>query len=225
MMGNAGALPIPTASKAAADSSFCGSYQEIGTVPHPVRNPFRSSWRAIRLSRFASTKNPGLWTTALRRCLAARPGDVLVVRWVDRLGRNYRDVCDTIRELMRRGVVIKTVINGMVFDGSETDPVRQAVRDALIGFMAALSQAQAEATKIAQRAGIEHAAAHGSKRGGPAYLGRKPSFTRAQLEMVCDRLGTDGIAAIARDAGLSRQTVYRVQADRAGADAAGSLGA
>jgi putative DNA-invertase from lambdoid prophage Rac len=47
-----------------------------------------------------------------------RRGDVLVVRWVDRLGRNYTDVVDTIREFMRRGVIIKTVINGMVFDGS-----------------------------------------------------------------------------------------------------------
>src|ERR1700748_3281029 len=44
-----------------------------------------------------------------------RAGDVLVVRWVDRLGRNYDDVCETIREFMRRGVVIKTVINGMTF--------------------------------------------------------------------------------------------------------------
>lgn len=45
-----------------------------------------------------------------------RAGDTLVVRWVDRLGRNYADVCDTIREFMRRGVVIKTVINGMTFE-------------------------------------------------------------------------------------------------------------
>jgi hypothetical protein len=30
-------------------------------------------------------------------------GDTLVVRWVDRLGPNYRDVCDTIREFMQRG--------------------------------------------------------------------------------------------------------------------------
>ena len=42
-----------------------------------------------------------------------RNGDTLVVRWVDRLGRNYQDVCDTIREFMRRGVVIRTVINNM----------------------------------------------------------------------------------------------------------------
>src|SRR5262249_32676450 len=39
-----------------------------------------------------------------------RSGDTLVVRWVDRLGRNYIDVVDTIRDFMRRGVIIRTVI-------------------------------------------------------------------------------------------------------------------
>ena len=58
-----------------------------------------------------------------------RAGDTLVVRWVDRLGRNYTDVVDTIRKFMRRGVIIKTVINGMTFDGSTADPMQQAVRE------------------------------------------------------------------------------------------------
>ena len=31
-----------------------------------------------------------------------RAGDTLVVRWVDRLGRNYADVSDTIREFIIR---------------------------------------------------------------------------------------------------------------------------
>ena len=44
---------------------------------------------------------------------------------------------------MRRGVVIKTVINGMTFNGATKDPVQKAVRDALIAFMAATAQAQA----------------------------------------------------------------------------------
>ena len=66
---------------------------------------------------------------------------------------------EVIRELMKRGIVIRTVINGLVFDGATKDPMQMAVRDALILFMAALSQAQAEATKEAQRAGIEHAKA------------------------------------------------------------------
>ncbi len=64
-------------------------------------------------------------------------GDTPVVCWADRLGRNYIDVVDTIRDFMRRDAIIRTVITGMTFDGSTTDPMQCAVRDALIAFMAA----------------------------------------------------------------------------------------
>jgi putative DNA-invertase from lambdoid prophage Rac len=147
-----------------------------------------------------------------------RAGDVLVVRWVDRLGRNYDDVCATIRAFMERGVIIRTVINGMTFDGAATDPIAKAVRDALIAFMAATAQAQAEATKACQRAGIEHA----KGRENSPYLGRKPAFTRSQFEAVRHMLGngTTSIAQIARAAGVKRPTVYRLKADPAAAEAA-----
>jgi DNA invertase Pin-like site-specific DNA recombinase len=65
--------------------------------------------------------------------------------------------------------------------------MQQAVRDALIGVMAATAQAQAEATKAAQRAGIEHAKQNDQR----TYLGRKPSFTREQLEEVRFMLSAD----------------------------------
>lgn len=145
-----------------------------------------------------------------------RAGDVLVVRWVDRLGRNYQDVCDTIREFMRRGVVIKTIINRMTFDGATIDPMQQAVRDALIAFMAASAQAQAEATKAAQIAGIEHARVQGDR-----YKGRKPSYTRSQLEAVRDMLAQEaGISLVAKTTGLSRQTIYRIKEDPSAAETA-----
>jgi len=138
-----------------------------------------------------------------------RAGDILVVRWVDRLGRNYRDVTDTIREFMRRGIIIKTVINNMTFDGATKDPMQQAVRDALIAFMAASAQAQAEATKEAQRAGIAHAKQNDD---GTKFRGRKPTFTFDTLALVQELLsqGT-GIAEIAKTTGLARQTVYRIR--------------
>lgn len=146
-----------------------------------------------------------------------RKGDVLVVRWIDRLGRNYEDVTAVVREFLKRGVTVRTLINGMVFDGSPADPMAKAVRDALIGFMAAMGEAQAEATKVAQAAGIAHAKAMKEK----AYLGRKPSFTRTQLTTVRDMLGTGaGISEVAKVSGLSRQTVYRIKDDMAGAEAA-----
>jgi DNA invertase Pin-like site-specific DNA recombinase len=145
-----------------------------------------------------------------------RAGDVLVVRWVDRLGRNYDDVCETIREFMRRGVVIRTVINNMTFDGATQYPVQKAVRDALIAFMAAMAQAQAEATKAVQRAGIEHA-----KSKGEGYRGRKPSYTREQFSIVRNMLGQSAnVADIARTSGLTRQTVYRIKDDPASAETA-----
>jgi putative DNA-invertase from lambdoid prophage Rac len=127
-------------------------------------------------------------------------------------------VCDTIREFMRRGVVIRTVINNFTFDGATKDPMQQAVRDALIGFMAATAQAQAEATKAAQRAGIEHAKQNSDR----AFLGRKPSFNRDQFRTVRAMLGQEalGIAQIAKDTGLSRQTIYRIKDDPAGSEAA-----
>ncbi|PBB88394.1 recombinase family protein [Mesorhizobium sp. WSM3876] len=145
-----------------------------------------------------------------------RRGDTLVVRWVDRLGRNYQDVCDTIREFMRKGVVVRTVINNMTFDGATKDPMQQAVRDALIAFMAATAQAQAEATKEAQRAGIEAARAQEDR-----YRGRKPSYDRAALRAVTDMLAQgQGTSAVAKAAGLTRQTVLRIKEDPAAAEKA-----
>jgi putative DNA-invertase from lambdoid prophage Rac len=147
-----------------------------------------------------------------------RNGDTLVVRWVDRLGRNYQDICDTIREFMRRGVVIRTVINGITFDGATKDAMQCAIRDALIAFMAATAQAQSEATKEAQRAGIAHAKANGDAR---LYKGRKPSYSRKQFENAQAMLGkSSSVGEVARTTGLTRQTVYRLKDDPAAAEAA-----
>jgi putative DNA-invertase from lambdoid prophage Rac len=115
-----------------------------------------------------------------------RAGDVLVVRWIDRLGRNYGDICDVVREFMKRGVVIKTVIHGMVFDGAAKDAMTKAVRDSLLNFMAATAEAQAEATKEAQRAGIAYAKQHDDR----AYRGRKPSYDREAFQKVRNMLKT-----------------------------------
>lgn len=143
-----------------------------------------------------------------------RHGDTLVVRWVDRLGRNYQDVTDTIRHFMRQGVVVKTVINGLTFDGATQDPMQEAVRDALIAFMAATAQAQAEATKEAQKAGIEAARRDKSK-----YRGKKPSYDRETLGVVVDMLVKgSGASEISKMTGLTRQTVLRIKGDPAAAE-------
>jgi DNA invertase Pin-like site-specific DNA recombinase len=145
-----------------------------------------------------------------------RAGDVLVVRWLDRLGRNYEDVVDTIRALMRRGVVIRTVINGMTFDGAhQPDGKGDTGRpDRVHG--SAGAGAQAEATKLAQQAGIAYAQANGSR----VYLGRKPSYSRQQLDRILDLLATESDITIAKQVGLDRLAVRRIQQDPAKAEGA-----
>jgi putative DNA-invertase from lambdoid prophage Rac len=121
------------------------------------------------------------------------------------------DVTDTIREFIRRGVVVRTVINGLTFDGATKDPMQQAVRDSLIAFMAATAQAQAEVIKEAQKAGIAHARKNDD---GTKYRGRKPTFNREQFTVVRELLNQGAaISAISKATGLKRQSIYRIRSD------------
>ena len=139
-----------------------------------------------------------------------REGDTLVVRWLDRLGRNYRDVTDTLRELLRNGVTVKTVINKQTFDARPNNPTDEAVRDALIAFMAAQAEAQAQATKEAQAAGIAHHKATSPEK----FRGRKPTFNRDQFEEVTTLAEAgQGHSAIAKATGLNRNAVIRIATD------------
>ena len=139
-----------------------------------------------------------------------RDGDTLVVRWVDRLGRNYDDIQKNIRLFLDRGVTIRTVINGMTFDAKPTDAMAKAIRDAMLSFMSAMAEAQALAMKEAQSAGIAHAKANKPD----SYKGRKPSYTAAQVSLIMQKFKEgDGVNKIARDVGLSKFSVSRITRD------------
>ena len=139
-----------------------------------------------------------------------RDGDTLVVRWVDRLGRNYDDIQKNIRLFLDRGVTIRTVINGMTFDAKPPDAMAKAIRDAMLSFMSAMAEAQALAMKEAQSAGIAHAKATKPD----SYKGRKPSYTAAQVSLIMQKFKEgDGVNKIARDLGLSKFSVSRITRD------------
>ena len=139
-----------------------------------------------------------------------RDGDTLVVRWVDRLGRNYDDIQKNIRLFLDRGVTIRTVINGMTFDAKPPDAMAKAIRDAMLSFMSAMAEAQALAMKEAQSAGIAHAKATKPD----SYKGRKPSYTAAEVSLIMQKFKEgDGVNKIARDVGLSKFSVSRITRD------------
>ena len=139
-----------------------------------------------------------------------RDGDVLVCRWIDRLGRNYDDIQANIRKFIEGGVTIKTVINNMVFDAKPPDAMSKAVRDSMLSFMSAMAEAQTIAMKEAQATGIAHA-----KSTKPdAYKGRKPSFSLQQFNLIMQKFeeGT-GVNQIARELDMSKFSVSRITRD------------
>lgn len=142
-------------------------------------------------------------------------GDTLVVRWIDDLGLTHADICDALRRLMTVGIIVRTIVGGVVFDGAARDPVERSRRDSMLGLLDATGQASMDATRQAQRAGIDLA------RSEHRYRGRKPSFDRATLRIVHHMLGNGaGASSISRLTGLSRQTILRIRDDPAQAEAA-----
>jgi putative DNA-invertase from lambdoid prophage Rac len=96
-------------------------------------------------------------------------------------------------------------------------PMDKAVRDALIAFMTASAEAQAEASKEAQRDGIAYA----KRTKENVYRGRKPSFTREAFGIVRDMLRQGASVVATADATkLNRQSVYLIRDAVAGCEAA-----
>ncbi len=136
-----------------------------------------------------------------------RDGDILVVRWIDRLGRNYDDIQANIRKFIESGITIKTVINNMVFDAKPPDAMSKAVRDSMLSFMSAMAEAQTIAMKEAQASGIAHAKSTNPE----AYKGRKPSFSLQQVNLIMQKFGEGiGVNQIARELDMSKFSVSRI---------------
>ena len=141
-------------------------------------------------------------------------GDILVVRWIDHLGRNYAGIQANIRLFLDRGVTIKTVINDMKFDSGPTDAMTKAVRDAMLSFLSSMAEAQEIAHKEAQKAGIAHARETKTE----LYKGRKPTYTFEDVSRIQALLSEGmGINQIAREIGLNKFAVSRISRDIGGA--------
>lgn len=95
-------------------------------------------------------------------------GGVLYVRWLDRISRRYDELHRVMRQLMDMGVKVVCTLNGMEFDGTATEPMLKATRDAVLAFMAAQGEADYLNRKEMQKRGIEIAKAAGDGR----YVGR-----------------------------------------------------
>lgn len=129
----------------------------------------------------------------------ARDGDVVVVHSMDRLARNVDDLRRLVQGFTRRGIAVDFRKEALTFTGDD-GPMSQL----LLTMLGAVAQFERDLIRERQREGIEAA-----KRRG-VYRGRRRALDPNQAAELARR-AEDGEskAALAREAGISRETLYQ----------------
>lgn len=143
-----------------------------------------------------------------------RRGDVLYVRWLDRISRRYDELAETMQRLMAEGVKVVCTLKGMEFDGATTDPIHKATRDAILAFMSAQGEVDYLNRREMQRQGIEKA----RKDNPEKYTGRPRKMSAAEVNAWRAENGSGGkpasIAQTAEHFCLGKATVARYWSER-----------
>ena len=125
-----------------------------------------------------------------------RPGDVVVVWKLDRLGRSVKQLVDLVGDLHKHGVQFRSL----------TDSIDTGTPSGRFFFhvMASLAEMERELTVERTRAGLEVAKQLGRKGG------RKPKMTDSKIESA-KKLLASGVPPkdVAKNLGVSIPTLYR----------------
>ncbi|KBZ56946.1 recombinase family protein [Mycobacterium colombiense] len=158
----------------------------------------------VEVNRVYRDKLSGTSTREQRAGLAAlldyaREGDAIVVVGIDRLGRNAAEVMTTIRDLGERGIVLRSLREGI--------DTSNATGRMVAGVLASLAELELELGRERRSAAREARRARGQSIGRPKVLD-------ASKAALAQRMHASGESAstIANTLGVSRATIYRVLA-------------
>jgi DNA invertase Pin-like site-specific DNA recombinase len=159
----------------------------------------------VDANRVYSDKLSGTSTREQRQGLAAlldyaREGDAIVVVGIDRLGRNAAEVMTTIRELGGRGIVLRSLREGI--------DTSNATGRMVAGVLASLAELELELGRERRAAAREARRSRGQHIGRPKALDEKKAALAQRMHASGESAST-----IAAALGVSRATVYRVLAE------------
>lgn len=127
-----------------------------------------------------------------------REGDTIVCHSIDRLARDLQDLLDLVRTLTARGCSVRFMKEALTFDGSASP-----MQDLMMQIFGAVAQFERSLIRERQREGQRAAVAAGRN------PGRKPKLSPEQIAELKTRVSAkEPKAKIARDLGISRETLY-----------------
>lgn len=132
----------------------------------------------------------------LQRCLEfVREGDTLIVTRLDRIARSSKDLHAILDLLKRKGVEFRCILQPEVDTSTATGKL-------MLGILGTIAEFENDLRRERQREGIQAAKAKGK------YLGRKAIIAPDRVREL-HQTGL-GPAAIAKQLGCHRQSVYRL---------------
>src|SRR3954463_6721622 len=140
-----------------------------------------------------------------------RVGDTIVVHSMDRLARNLDDLRRIVRSLTERGIRVEFVKEHLTFTGEDSP-----MATLLLSVMGAFAEFERALIRERQREGIALAKQRG------AYRGRKKALAAEAVMQLRGRIMA-GVskAKVAREFGISRQTLYQYLQDSGAAPSKG----
>jgi DNA invertase Pin-like site-specific DNA recombinase len=128
-----------------------------------------------------------------------REGDTVVVHSMDRLARNLDDLRRLVQQLATSGVRVEFVKECLTFTGEDSP-----MANLMLSVMGAFAEFERTLIRERQKEGIALAKQRG------VYRGRKNSLSPEQVaEMKQRAAGGEPKAALAREFGVSRETIYQ----------------
>lgn len=145
-----------------------------------------------------------MWKRLMKRL---RPGDLLIVKSIDRLGRDYGEIQAEWRRITKEKQADILVLDMPLLDTrtQARDLTGTFIADIVLQILSYVAQAERENIRQRQAEGIAAAKARGVKF-GPDRMPVPPGFAKARAEYEAGRLS---IREAAKTASMSYSTFYR----------------
>lgn len=143
-----------------------------------------------------------------------RSDDQLIVESIDRLGRNYDEVIDTVNFLKQKDVQLVITSLPIMSEAIGNPLLDKFIKDLIIQILAMIAEQERSESKRRQAQGIKLAKNKGVYKGRPTLYA--PNAKDPQKRLVYHRVISqlnEGIAIsqIAKEVGITRQTIYRIK--------------